>query len=154
MTQDTIPPSARKRTPRWVKLLLGASLALNLLIFGVIGGAVVGGKKDGRSYERGPSSGFMAITRALPREDRRAIGQQLREKGPAREPRGASVDQWISLLEAPEFDLQAAQAMADAQTLRGQERRATGARLTLEHIAKMPIEKRRDIAAKLRKRQR
>ena len=39
MTETLEPP--KPRTPKWVRVLLALSLALNLLIIGLVGGAMV-----------------------------------------------------------------------------------------------------------------
>ena len=70
MTDEMISNNAKPR--RWPKILLGVSLALNLLVLGVVGGAIwrFGGPHDMRSA---PRSIGAAMFHELPREDRRAL---------------------------------------------------------------------------------
>lgn len=70
MTDNMIPNNAKPR--RWPKVLLGVSLALNLLVLGVVGGAIwrFGGPHDMRSP---PRSIGAAMFHELPRQDRRVL---------------------------------------------------------------------------------
>jgi uncharacterized membrane protein len=72
MTADTIPAEPGRRTPRWIWALLFLSLALNLLIIGVIGGSMWAVRRGG--FWDAPL--FMERThrfmRRLP-EERRAV---------------------------------------------------------------------------------
>ncbi|PUB12094.1 periplasmic heavy metal sensor [Yoonia sediminilitoris] len=67
-----------KPGPGWVwRTVLVVSLALNLLVVGVIGGAIVTGRIGGdapRSFDLG----LGPLARTLEREERRAIGRTLR----------------------------------------------------------------------------
>jgi len=68
MNEETKPPKTRL----WVRVLLGVSLALNLLVLGLVGGAMLrfGGPEGMRAP---PRSVGAALFRELPREDRRAL---------------------------------------------------------------------------------
>jgi uncharacterized membrane protein len=58
--------------PRWMRVLLGASLALNLLVLGLVSGALVRyGGSDG--LRPPPRTVGAALFRELPPEDRRAL---------------------------------------------------------------------------------
>lgn len=60
------------RTPGWVRILLIVSLALNLLIIGLVGGAMM--RFGGPDGMRPPPRSIGAVLyRALPGEDRRAL---------------------------------------------------------------------------------
>ncbi|WP_299843278.1 periplasmic heavy metal sensor [uncultured Roseovarius sp.] len=66
-------------TKRWVRVLLVFSLALNLLVLGTVGGAMLTWSKW-RSHD--PPRLDLAggpLTQALTREDRRAIARQMRK---------------------------------------------------------------------------
>lgn len=103
--------SSMSKPLRW---LLIASLAVNLLVAGLAAGSALrvwgGGKPPGASVlQLGP------FLRALPREDRQAIGDVIREQLPDRRDSGREVmDQALALLEAETFDPE-----AFAMTLRG-----------------------------------
>lgn len=65
-------------TPRWVKLVLGASLALNLLFVGLAVGTFWRVSKTGGPPQM--RNGFAFVT-SLEREDRRAVLRELRRAG-------------------------------------------------------------------------
>lgn len=100
---DDKKPKSRRLT----KYLLIGSLALNLVIIGVVGGAVIGFKRDGGDHR--PSQRFGAPhVMALSFEDRRAVGKAIRKAY-----RNADVDyhgaksgyqQAVNLLRAVPFD--------------------------------------------------
>lgn len=73
-------PSARPKTRRSIKILLGCSLALNLAVAGLVAGAIV--RNDG---VRGPGARHYALNafgapymQALSRSDRRQVISQIR----------------------------------------------------------------------------
>lgn len=75
MAEDTAKTSGRGRL--WMRLALGVSLALNLLVLGVVIGALLrpGAERHGGAGAR--SMGVM-LFRALPAEDRRALRAEMR----------------------------------------------------------------------------
>lgn len=74
MAQDNIKNPKKRRTMR---ILLIGSLALNLLVIGVVGGAVIG-----HSREDGKKAGYDKFgtphVRALSSEDKRSVGKAIR----------------------------------------------------------------------------
>ncbi|MCF6445108.1 periplasmic heavy metal sensor [Nereida sp. MMG025] len=161
MALDPIPDARGKS---WLKVVLVVSLALNLLVVGVIAGGAIAGRKgdDPRADRRTEApSGFMAITRALPKQDRRAIGQQLRSlrQQDTRDPqtrarRDAQIAAWVGLLEADVFDLETARGLASDQVAAAQTRRARAQDVALDYIAQMPPEARQAVADRLKDRSR
>lgn len=72
--------SEAAKTPRWMKILFVASLSLNLLIIGAVGGAALsgGGKWRGPGPEaRASAAGGGAIIKALSREDKRKLRRAM-----------------------------------------------------------------------------
>ncbi|MEL6508843.1 MAG: periplasmic heavy metal sensor [Pseudomonadota bacterium] len=65
----------KRRAPRWMRVTLVLSLALNLLIVGAVIGAVSNGKTGG---PRMGGASFGPYTAALSREDRRALREKIR----------------------------------------------------------------------------
>lgn len=66
----------KRRTPRGVKIVLGLSLALNLLILGAIGGAFLGARPEGGPRDRADTVrllGLAPLAFALERDDRAAV---------------------------------------------------------------------------------
>ncbi|WP_299678991.1 periplasmic heavy metal sensor [uncultured Roseobacter sp.] len=118
--QETNP--SRRPMSRRIKILLGVSLALNLAVVGLIGGAVL---RHGDGKGMGPrSTGFGAYglpyMMALPREDRRQIGRVIRSGAdlPDRSARRALYRDVLSALRATPFDagVLAAAAARQAET--------------------------------------
>ncbi len=73
-----VEPPVKRRTPRGVKIVLGLSLALNLLILGAIGGAFLGGRPEGGLRDRAETVrllGLAPLAYALERDDRVAVVQ-------------------------------------------------------------------------------
>ncbi|MEM6589093.1 MAG: periplasmic heavy metal sensor [Pseudomonadota bacterium] len=109
MTKDSNPaPKSRL----WVRILLVVSLALNLLVIGVVAGFVVKGgpfKHDGPPHMA--AGGVGPLTHALSKEDRRAIGREMRQKGKDsgwdRQAHRQSLERMVAFLEATPFDADA-----------------------------------------------
>jgi uncharacterized membrane protein len=100
-------------TARWVKVLLGLSLAVNLAVAGMVAGIVLrhdGGRE--RQDRVAPLAAFGApYMKALPRDDRRAVLRSLRagEAGPLpdRAARRAMFLEVVEVLRARPFEPQA-----------------------------------------------
>ena len=108
----------KRPVPLWVKALLGLSLALNLAVIGLLGGIATRFHKDAP----GPGAVNSAIPYviALPREDRRALNDQIRQKGrdgdlPKRGARRAQYVQMVSLLESGAWSAAEAKSIMRAQ---------------------------------------
>jgi uncharacterized membrane protein len=104
MAQDI--NTASRRIPRWIKIALGLSLAVNLAVVGVVAGAAFRGPpKDPRP---GVSGYATAYIKALPREDRHAILQKVRKSGGqgrlSGDERRALFDEMLAALRAQELD--------------------------------------------------
>lgn len=110
------PHTEKRRSPKWVKVLLALSLAVNLAIAGVVAGFVLrGGPKVGR----GPDMGYaMPYVLALPRELRREVfGAVRRDEGvPSRRERREEYREMIAALRATPFDPGAVQVVLDRQS--------------------------------------
>ena len=103
-------------TPLWVKLLLGFSLALNLLIIGAVGGTMYRVAKSAPSG--GPGAGI-AFVGALEKEDRKAVLGSLRaENRVARRDGAASMREILNLLRADDFDAAAFSTLIEGQSQR------------------------------------
>lgn len=115
MEQQRKPGPSR----RW-KIVLGLSLAMNLLFVGLIAGAVWRNGGEGpRSFKGGPELQSYAApyVRALPRAERRALHQSIRAAHPrlGREARRAVYAQMLAALRADPFDAAAIQTILDEQ---------------------------------------
>lgn len=138
MTDVTPAPKPPRRRGR---ILLFISLAFNLLIVGLVAGAMLGGPRD---RDRAPALrdlGFGPFVHALPRADRAAMGRAIkRDAGSFRENRVAlrrQFEAFLAALRADPFDAaEVGRLIADQQSRIG-ERQALGRRLLLERIEAM-----------------
>ena len=73
---------AAKRAGRWTRWALIISLALNLIVIGAVVGTVLRhgseGHRDAHGDKHGHDMAGGPLTQALSREDRRAIGREMR----------------------------------------------------------------------------
>ena len=135
---------------RW---LLFASLALNLLVLGLLLGALFDG-----GARRGPRPVEMAlgpIVRALDEDDRHAILESLRERPdllpPRREERSAALAEIVAAIRAEPFDpARAAEALA-AQSGRVAKTQAAVQQALLARLQAMTPEERHGFAERLDK---
>ncbi len=126
---------------RWVRIALVVSLALNLLVVGLVAGAILGGPRD---RDRNPALrdlGFGPFVAALPRADRREMGRAIaREAGAFRENRAemrAMFEAFLTALRAEPYDPDAVQRIVSGQQAKVSERQDLGRRLLLERIEAM-----------------
>jgi len=131
------------------------SLILNLLLVGLIVGAVGSGRA-------GPQHGFDAglgpLGQILPREDRAKIGRDirraLREQGHSPRELARAMDDLVALLEAETFEPEAFVATVRAQQDWQTTVRDTALDSFVAYISQVSVEERRQIAAALKDRRR
>ncbi len=138
MTEET----QNKRPPMRMgfRILLIASLTLNLVVIGLIGGAALGKSKESERPER--VADFMgAYTRALPSQDRRAIGEAIRDShrksGGNREAARQQFESFLTILRASPFDADALKSAIEGQSTASAERRSVAQKIWLEHVSNM-----------------
>lgn len=138
--------------PRWVKIALGVSLSVNLLIAGLAIGTFSNVKKNGPPIRAGETAG--AYTFALSPKDRREIGKALlsqsREAGSTRAQIVAEYHNMVEVLTAEEFDRAAAKEILDRQFGFANERRISSEILLLDRLEKMSVEERKEFAERLK----
>lgn len=138
---------------RWVRVVLVASLALNLLIAGVVAGVVLKGPSQKQNPR--PSRGDVALpyTRALSEEHRQISRRELRRVVFAgRDEQGALGQHYsgaLVVLRADPFDLEALSEVFDVQTRSAQQRLAQGQQVLLSVIANMSEQDRKAFADRL-----
>ena len=145
----SVPPSG---APRWMKVLLAVSLALNLGVLGLVGGAALRGAGDrGRPDVR--DIGFGPFSDALSPQDRQELRRAfLRDGGNPRAMRQMMRSEVGTLLQVlrteplQEADLRAAFSQFQQ---RGQERLDLGQRLLADRIIAMSPEDRARFADRL-----
>ncbi len=150
---ETNPTPEPKKRRHWGKVVLFVSLAFNLLIMGLVAGALLGGPRD---RDRNPvlrDLGYGPFVHALPRADRAAMTQALkREAGSFRENRAELRRQFEAFLTAVRnepFDAEYAKRLISEQQGRIGERQRLGQQLLLERLAAMSSGERAAYADKL-----
>ncbi|MEC3861882.1 periplasmic heavy metal sensor [Mesobacterium sp. TK19101] len=148
-TTETAQP---RGTRRWVRVLLFVSLALNLMVVGLAAGMIWRGLPDHREAPQSRDQ-TMPYTRALERDDQRALRRQLREAfaGAPRD-RGDLARAYrrsVELLRAEPFDPDALRANLDAQSRNAQARLTTGQKVLADYLATMSPSQRAAYADRL-----
>jgi uncharacterized membrane protein len=150
---DPVSPAAASG---WIKIALVVSLAVNLLVAGLVVGAMVRHDRDDRGmreddvpreFVRSPFLG------ALDREDRRAVGRELmREEGSLRENRAelrARFERLLVAIRAEPFDRGAIEAILDEQRAAGARRLELAEEAVLDRLSAMTPEARAAYADRL-----
>ena len=129
---------------RGLRILLVASLALNVLVIGLAIGAAANWGKAGPPRAFHLAGG--PLSQALSREDRRAIGQAMRENRdlrlPSRQERRAATAEIADILRAEPFDRGALEAQLSRFQGRVAEVRQAASGLMIDRIAAMTAEER------------
>ena len=145
------PPAPSQKSLRGLRIALGVSVALNLLVAGVVAGAILreGGPRDRmvRDLDLGP------FTEALSQEDRAALRRdfvaRMPELGEARRAMRAEFRDLLVLLRADPFDPEAMREVLAGQRARMQERIDLGQELLLQRLSAMTPEARQAFADRL-----
>lgn len=140
----------------WVRALLVVSVALNLLIFGMIAGWIISpdGPRGDRRIER-PAYGVLGapFIGALSREDRQIVVDELRDMAPRlsenRQALRARLTELNAALRADAFDRATIEALLDAQRETALARQRVGERLLLDRLQTMTADERRAFADRL-----
>ncbi|MCA3447007.1 MAG: periplasmic heavy metal sensor [Rhodobacter sp.] len=132
-----VPPSG---IPRWMKLLLAVSLAVNLGVLGMLGGAALRGAGDrGRPDVR--DIGFGPFTDALSPQDRQELRRAFLQDGgnprAMRQMMRTEVGTLLQLLRTEPLQEAELRAAFNRLRQRGQERLDLGQRLLADHIIAM-----------------
>lgn len=154
MSTQTPDQGTTQRCPRWLRLLLIVSLALNLMVVGLVAGmAWTGGGKHGGHHPSRLEKIGGPLTRALSKEDRRAIGREMRsayqdragDRGAQHELMQALID---DLRQVP-FDRDAVTRQLAAQRDILQDRVQLGQTLLVDRLADMSEQDRAAYADRL-----
>lgn len=174
MNTETAKPAA----PRWMRIVLIVSLALNLCVAGVLGGVALrwggeGGAARFASHALPGDLSFRAAVAALPEADRQEIRTSLRRQfregreitqetaragqgvplPPSDAARGEAqetrVGRVIDALRAPEFDPQVLTEALGAPLSRAHDMAAQGHSALVARVAAMPLAERRAYADRL-----
>lgn len=151
MTDTEKATAAAPGPSRGVRLTLVISLALNLLVIGVlVGGALTGRRPD---FGGGPDFTLGPFARALDSADRLAIRNDLRksldEHGFARRDRSAALNAFLAALRADPFDSAAVAAIFDGQRDQALAAMSAGQDVLLNRLEQMTPEARAAFADRL-----
>ena len=151
---DVPPPVSRpSRAPLWMKIALGVSVALNLAVAGMAGGAAWRFHALGGPPGPVRDLGFGPFAGALDPADREAMRREVfQSRGDLRDLRRemhADFAAMLGALRAEPFDPSAVQALLDRQRARGAEMAEVGSRLLAGRITAMSPDERRAFAGRL-----
>ncbi|WP_456386875.1 periplasmic heavy metal sensor [Profundibacter sp.] len=142
---------------RSLKILLAVSLGLNMLVIGAVGGMMYHGGPTGGAIGARAAS-FGPFTRALSHQDRRQIGQAMRDElGGFREnlPKvRAGFTALKEALSADVYDSVLVHRLVKQQQAAGLKRYQVGQRLLLERLDEMSQKERQTFAERLGRRHR
>lgn len=152
-----IPPAGaggdRHVSPRLLRVALAVSVALNLLVAGIVAGAVFHKSGQGGSGAMTRDLGFGPFTEALAPEDRRALRQWLQQRAPqlrsANAQRRADIIALQSALRADPFVPQDLTRALEAMRGRLQTQLDLGHQALAEVIMAMPPAERMALADRL-----
>lgn len=152
MTETTTPGPAPavSTTPRWMKIALSLSVALNLAVAGLAVGARLG---DGHQRGLPRDMSFGPFSEALGDEDRRAIRRGLVDRigdfRAAREAARVEFETLLAALRADPFDPGAVSAALTSIATRNADRLELGRSLIEARIAEMTPDERLAFADRL-----
>lgn len=146
-------PHAPKPPFRWGRVVLFVSLALNLAVAGVVGGAVLGRFGPDRHDIAARDVGFGLFTEALSKDDRKALRRAYGQANPDiradRQKMRDDLQSVLVMLRADPFDVEALRQALEAGAARITERQAQGQTIVLDHLAKLSQPERAEIADRL-----
>lgn len=147
------PAAAPKPPFRWGRLVMFLSLAFNLAVLGVVGGAWLGGPEHRRPDFVARDIGFGLFNDALTEDDRKALRRAFAEAKPDfRAERGemrADLQTLLAVLRAEPLDADALRAMLQKGVDRNANRQALGQKVLVERLIDMPAAQRVALADRL-----
>lgn len=131
-----------------LKVAFIVSLALNLLVVGVIAGGMLNGKRP--SPMGGYDVSLGEFGKALSRDDRTKIRDDLRTNPnfrlPSRGTRDEAVQAFIAAVRAEPFDVTVVEGMFASQRVRGAQAMQAGQDALLKRLVEMDAEERNEFA--------
>ena len=151
MNSQTSSPQQKSRL---CKIVLVTSLALNIAIIGAVGGAFLRFGKDGpRGKPKFDTVAGSVYIRALTREDRRKLGQDMRKKYAARSSTRDSLDvrfeDALRLLRSDNFDVAAFNDVMEQHSTISKSRQSDARTMLVNHISAMSLVERSAYADRL-----
>ncbi|ARE39620.1 hypothetical protein RGUI_1479 [Rhodovulum sp. P5] len=140
-------------TPPWLRVTLGISLTLNLLIVGIVAGAIISHRPGGPMRGDPSLREFGPYGRAFGDEDRAALRQAFREQAPRlqenRKAVRAAFGDVLAALRAEPYDGDRVRDLLQAQHTRIQDRVTLTREVFLKRLEAMTPEQRADFADRL-----
>lgn len=150
MTDTDKPVTGPMRRP--LRYLLIGSLALNLLVFGVLVGALVSGRGGGGPF-RGIDLALGPVVAALDEADRRAIRADLHERDaiprPSRHDRETAFANLVAALRQDPFEPAPLSSLLDGLRARAEAAQAAGQEALIARIVTMTPQDRSGFADRL-----
>ncbi|NNF72341.1 MAG: periplasmic heavy metal sensor [Rhodobacteraceae bacterium] len=152
-------PTPVTRTPLWIRVTLVVSLALNLLVVGIVMGSVATRDRDrgapGAQIGAARDLGPLPFVMALEPQDRRALGRALRSEASSlrqnREELRVRFEALLAAIRADTFDAETVRGLLAEQRDIGIERQLIGERILLDRLGEMNVDERRAYAERLDK---
>ncbi|MDN5787374.1 periplasmic heavy metal sensor [Pseudorhodobacter sp.] len=152
MTDAKMTPPAKPPT-RWLRPLLFMSLTLNLVILGIVAGAVFGRHERGRDEIVTRDLGFGPFNDAFSEADRKALRDAYRaakpDLGAERDKMRKGLQETLAVLRAEPFQPDALRAVLDAGGARAVERQQIGRDIVIGQLSKMTTAERAGFADRL-----
>jgi len=153
MTNDPSLPTPPKPPFRWGRVVLFTSLALNLAVAGVVGGAVLGRFGPDRHDIAARDIGLGLFSEALRPEDRKALRRAYVQANPDRRADRQNMrddlQTVLTALRAEPFDVDTLRQALETGAGRIMERQKRGQAIVLDHLAKMTPTARAEVADRL-----
>ncbi|KJZ19682.1 periplasmic heavy metal sensor [Loktanella sp. S4079] len=139
----------QSKAGRTMRIVLVASLALNLAVAGLAIGAVTSGKlRDGppRSFDLG----LGPVARALSPEDRREVARALRRARPANDfDIRVQFSRLIGAVRADPFSVDTLRSLMAEQSQMSEQLRFNAQEVLIDHLASMTVQERNEFADRL-----
>lgn len=136
-----------------VRILLIASLGLNLIVVGLIGGAILRHGDKGRPPHMSAEGPGSPIVRALAKDERREIGKSIRSAHrahrPDRDVDKAGYNVLVVALAADPYDPDAVRRAREGLDSAHGDRRQIALGIWFNYVDAMSLEQRKDYAARL-----
>ncbi|MBT8155970.1 periplasmic heavy metal sensor [Epibacterium ulvae] len=152
MSQDNGKPNMNSKGPRWVRILLVMSLALNLAVIGMLAGTAYRVKDRWAGKPPPPPSLSVTLYRALDRETRHTLMQSAAGDHPnIRALREADRKALFATLQADPFEVEAVARVLEGQAQRQYQFREKLRQSWLDQVAGMSEEERAKLLERLRR---
>jgi uncharacterized membrane protein len=157
MMNDPKTTSLQPQKPpfRWGRLVLIVSLALNLAVAGVVGGAILGRGGPDRNGLAARDVGFGMFNEAFSEQDRKELRKTYAKANPNiradRQQMRDDLRAVLTALRAEPFDAAALRGALETGAARIEARQAQGQAIVLDYLTKMSGAERAEVANQLEK---